>query len=265
VRTETPEEVVQRIAGARAEKGGGAVAFDGDGTLWTGDVGDDFFRAFLASKRIESPALDRMRSLAHVFGVESGGDVFGLVRDLFEAYLGGRVAEERICEMVAYACAGWTRDDVGALAKGVIERVGLPARMQSESAHVLAWARSAGIEVFLVSASPRAVVEEAARTLGLDEAHVVATTPLYEGSVMLAAVDVPIPYGEGKVTRLRERLGQRPLYAAFGDNVFDIALLRAAIVPVAVRPKRRLVENAFKVDGLVELARHETEVTPARF
>jgi HAD superfamily phosphoserine phosphatase-like hydrolase len=246
---------VGRIARARCEAAGGAVAFDGDGTLWTGDVGDDFFRGFLASKRIETSALDRLRSLAHTFGVESLANIATLARDLFEAYVAGRVPEERFCEMVAYVCAGWTRDDVVALARAVIARGDLPARMQSESAHVLSWAQSAGVEVFLVSASPRAVVEEAARTLGIDEAHVVATTPLYEGSVMRAAVDVPIPYGEGKVTRLRERLGERPLYAAFGDNVFDIPLLRAATIPVAVRPKRRLAEKVHEVDGLVELVR----------
>jgi HAD superfamily phosphoserine phosphatase-like hydrolase len=195
-----------------------------------------------------------MRSLARTFGIDSRGSVEVLARALFDAYLEGRVPEERACEMMAYSCAGWTHDDVVALARSVIQRA-LPARRQGESAYVLAWAKRAGIEVFLVSASPRAVVEEAARALDLDEAHVVAATPSYEGSVMLAAVDLPIPYGDGKVTRLRERLGQRPLYAAFGDNVFDIPLLRAALVPVAVRPKPRLVERAHEVDGLVELAK----------
>jgi phosphatidylglycerophosphatase C len=255
VLTQTPEDIVRRIARARSETGGGAIAFDGDGTLWTGDVGNDFFRASLASKRIEAPALRQMESLARSFGVESVGSVDGLAHDLFEAYLAGCAPEERICEMVAYACAGWTRDEVVTLARTAVGRGALPSRMQSESAHVLSWAKSTGIEVFLVSASPRAVVEEAARILGLDEAHVVAATPQYDGSVMQAAVDLPIPYGTGKVMRLRERIGNRPLYAAFGDNVFDIPLLHSAIVPVAVRPKKRLVDRAHEVEGLVELAR----------
>jgi phosphatidylglycerophosphatase C len=254
VRTETQAEVVRRIEKARLEVDGGAIAFDGDGTLWTGDIGDDFFRAVLDAKRGESAALDPMRSLARTFGVDSRGSVEVLARALFEAYLEGRVPEERACEMMAYSCAGWTRDDVVALARTVVERA-LPARMQKESASVLTWAKSAGVEVFLVSASPRPVVEEAARTLDLDEAHVVAATPSYERSLMLPSVELPIPYGDGKVTRLRERLGQRPLYAAFGDNVFDVPLLRAARVPVAVRPKPRLVSRAHEVDGLVELAK----------
>lgn len=254
MRTETPEDVVRRIALAREEAGGGAIAFDGDGTLWHGDVGDDFFRGFLASKRGATLALDPMRALARDFGIESHGNVEALAQRLFEGYLAGTVSEERVCEMVAYSCAGWTRDEAAALARDVVARSGLLARVQSESAYVLAWAKGAGVDVFLVSASPRPIVEEAARALGLDETRVVAATPLYEGSTVLAAVDLPIPYGEGKVTRLRERLGARPLYAAFGDNVFDIPLLRAATIPIAVRPKPRLVAKAQDVAGLVELA-----------
>jgi phosphoserine phosphatase len=66
----------------------------------------------------------------------------------------------------------------------------------------------------------------------------------------------PIPYGAGKVTRLRERVGRgRTLYAAFGDNAFDVAMLASAHVAVAVRPKARLRQEADAVPGIVELAR----------
>lgn len=255
MRTETPEEIICRIKAARDERDGGALAFDGDGTLWSGDVGDDFFRGFLAQERIETPAAYGMRALARAFGMEDRGSISALAHDLFEAYLAGRVPEERVYEWVTCACAGWARDEVLALARATVEHDALGSRVQRESARVLAWARSAGIEVFVVSASPRVIVEEAARTLGVDEAHVLAATPLYDGRVMRAAVDLPIPYGVGKVTRLRERLGGRPLYAAFGDNAFDIPLLSAALISVAVRPKPRLVERAHEVAGLVELAR----------
>jgi phosphoserine phosphatase len=68
-------------------------------------------------------------------------------------------------------------------------------------------------------------------------------------------VERPIPYGAGKMARLREAIGHdRPLYASFGDNGFDVALLAGASVPVAVRPKPRLRARAAEVPGLVELA-----------
>ena len=39
----------------RAEPGG-AIAFDGDGTLWSGDIGEDLFEALLEGGRIEEVA-----------------------------------------------------------------------------------------------------------------------------------------------------------------------------------------------------------------
>ena len=111
-----------------------------------------------------------------------------------------------------------------------------------------------GIEVFLVSASPRAIVEHAGRFVGIADDHMVAALPLYDGDRMLPDVDRPIPYGAGKVRNLRARIGtDRPLYAAFGDNAFDIAMLSEAFIPVAVRPKPRLRERASEVKMLVEI------------
>src|SRR5947208_2698246 len=81
-----------------------------------------------------------------------------------------------------------------------------------------------------------------------------ATEACDDAGVVLTSVRRPIPYGAGKVTRLREKLGTRTLYATFGDNVFDIPMLRDARVPVAIRPKPRLVERADEVPGLVVLA-----------
>jgi phosphatidylglycerophosphatase C len=119
--------------------------------------------------------------------------------------------------------------------------------------HVLDRARAAGIETVLVSASPVAVVLEAGSRVGFDESHIVAAHPRFDADVMRAEVERPIPYGNGKVSRLRERIGGRPLYAAFGDNAFDVAMLASAHVPVAVRPKPKLRDRAHEVSGLVEL------------
>jgi phosphatidylglycerophosphatase C len=65
----------------------------------------------------------------------------------------------------------------------------------------------------------------------------------------------PIPYGPGKVMQLRAKLGARPLYAAFGDNAFDVPMLREARIPVAIRPKPRLVERASEIPNLLILER----------
>ena len=86
---------------------------------------------------------------------------------------------------------------------------------------------------------------------------VVAAVSRYEDGRMLPDVERPIPYGAGKVTALRARVGDVPIYAAFGDNLFDLSMLSSARVPVAVRPKPRLRERATDLPALVELSREE--------
>jgi phosphoserine phosphatase len=250
---ETAPAVIGRIAAAVRERPGGAIAFDADGTLWSGDVGDDFFHSVLASGRVEAAARVAMRALAEVHGVRApeGGAKLGAA--LFEAYREGRVPEDSFCEMVAYVCAGWTTGEVEVFAAEVVARSRVSERTHAETARIVDWARRERVEAFVVSASPFAVVVQAARPLGFGVENVLAVTPVLADGRVAADVHRPIPYGEGKVTRLAERLGARPLYAAFGDNRFDIPLLRAAEIAVAVRPKRRLLERAAEVPGMVEM------------
>jgi phosphoserine phosphatase len=249
------ETVIARIATAQRARPGGALAFDGDGTLWSGDVGDDFFAALLAKGRFEPPAAGAMRALAAEFGVSvpEGGSALPVA--LHDAYVAGRVPEERVYEMMAYACAGWRLGEISDMAREVVERGGLVARLHGETARIVEWATASHVEAFVVSASPHAVVVEAAKALGFDAAHVVAAAAVERDGFLCAEALAPIPYGDGKVRRLTERIGSRALYAAFGDNVFDIPLLRAAEMGVAVRPKPRLRERAGDVTGLVELER----------
>jgi phosphatidylglycerophosphatase C len=253
VRTESVDVVLGRLDAARRAQPGGVVAFDADGTLWSGDVGDDFFRGVLAAGRIESVADAAMRALAEEFDVPAPEGSVALGNVLYEAYFADRVPEDRICEMVAFICAGYTVEEVHDLAGRVVLGKGLAARVHPEVAHVVEWTRRVGVEAFVVSASPLAVVLAGAVPLGFDAAHIVAVTPLESGGRLRPEVARPIPYADGKVTCLRARVGSRPLYGAFGDNVFDIPLLSAAEVPVAVRPKPRLLDRAAEVLGLVRM------------
>jgi phosphoserine phosphatase len=255
VHQQTSDDVWARIEAIAREKPGGVIATDGDGTLWSGDVGDDLFHAFLNHGRLESPAVEALRRTARDHDLSDAGPGVEIARRIYAAYLDGAYPEERMCEVMTWCFAGWTRDEVSAFASGVIERGGLLNRLHEEVHEVIERARAAGIVTILVSASPIAVVHQAGLRVGFDEAHLVAARPRYDGDRMLADVEAPIPYGPGKMTRLRELVGRdRPLYAAFGDNAFDVPLLAGAGVPVAVRPKPRLRDRAAEVPGLVELA-----------
>src|SRR5512140_3364762 len=254
VQTQKKGEVQRRIAEARAASPGGVLACDGDGTLWSGDVGEDLFHALMAKGPILPAAHAQLRADATEHGLDAGGTAQELARRIYDAYLAHTFPEERVCELMTWAFADWTRDAVAAFARAVVGEGGLAARLHPEVTETLAWARATGIEVLVVSASPRAVVEEAVRLAGVDASHILAATPRFAGETMLPAVERPIPYGPGKVAAIRRAASGRTLYAAFGDNAFDVAMLREAKIPVAVRPKARLRDRAAEVPGLVEIA-----------
>jgi phosphatidylglycerophosphatase C len=256
VQLQSAENVWTRVEAIARQHPGGLVATDGDGTLWSGDVGEDLFLAFLDHGRVEPAALEALQRESREHGLSDAGAGSDVARRIYAAYLAGGYPEERVCELMAWCFAGWTREEVGTFARGVVDRSGLATRLHGEVMVIVERARGAGVDAVLVSASPFAVVREAGARVGFDEAHIVAACPRYRGDVMLPETDRPIPYGAGKVARLRQRVGhERALYAAFGDNLFDVPLLASAHVPVAVRPKPRLRQRAAEVAGIVELAR----------
>lgn len=254
-------QVLSRIEAAAIETPHGIVAFDADGTLWSGDVGEDFFHALIARKAIRDDAREALVAEAKQYQVriELGAMPTDIAGVLYNAYVEGKYPEERTCEMMTWACAGWSRVEVEKHCRGVIEVGRLSSRIHEEAYAVLTWARERGIRTVVVSASPREIVELAAEKLGFAPEDVIAATASYDDDKLTTRVDRPIPYAEGKVTALRRQLGNLPLLAAFGDNAFDLALLSLARVPVAVRPKERLRSLASKLPGLVELA----QIAPA--
>lgn len=255
VEQQTADAVWARIEALAREKPGGVIATDGDGTLWSGDVGEDIFHAFLDHGRTEPLAYEAICRQARDHGESDAGTGVDVARRIYAAYRDGRYPEERMCELMAWCFAGWARAEVVGFARDVVDRGGLAQRLHGEVLDVLARARRAGLTVVLVSASPLVVVEEAGSRLGFEARDIVAARPVFQDDVMQPDVERPIPYGPGKVTGLRARIGAATLlYAAFGDNAFDVHMLASARVPVAVRPKPRLRERAGDVPGLVEIA-----------
>lgn len=260
VRTISLDEVTAAIDETSRREPGGAVAFDGDGTLWAGDVGEDFFHALVdGAMREAARAALAEEARREGVDVEGAGTASDIAHRIHRAYLAGAFPEQRICEIMTWAAAGWARAELDAFCREVVRRGDVESRLHGEAVHVVEHARRAGIEVFIVSASPAPIVEQAARLVGIDPAFVIAAREARdEHDVVRCDVDRPIPYGDGKVHRLRERVRSgRTLYAAFGDNAFDVPLLREARIPVAVRPKKRLVDRAGEVPDLRTLEQVE--------
>lgn len=256
MKTVTVDELISTIDEAARHEPGGAIAFDGDGTLWSGDVGEDFFVA-LIEDGIHASAHEALVREASAEQIDTSGSAREVAHRIHVAYAEGTFPEERVCEIMTWVAAGRPRAELDRFCGEVVEAVGLRKRLHQEAIHVVEHARRVGLDVFLVSASPRAIIEQAAKIVGIDRDNTIAVREICDGAgIVQTAVERPITYGPGKVTRLRERLGPtRVLYAAFGDNAFDVPMLRECRIPVAIRPKARLVDRAAEVPALVVLDR----------
>ncbi|GAC1361674.1 MAG: hypothetical protein NVSMB47_13950 [Polyangiales bacterium] len=262
--------LVERLERALDAVGGpahAALATDGDGTLWTSDVGEALFAAILATDATEHWLRDDARAPLHAELVGHVPDVAppetssALARTLWDLYVAGRFPEDRMCAAMTWCMAGSSLTALGAFAGRLLEHeFGLKNRLIPESGHVLQWAARRGVPTFLVSASPRVVVERAARTVAeayaIPAPTVLAMTPALDGDVIRPALVGVWTYGEGKTEALAAALAveRRSLVAAMGDNVFDAAMLRAAPVPIAIRPKPALTAIAASIPGLVRAA-----------
>lgn len=246
--TVSPHDVDAELE--RFAPGSAVVAFDCDGTLWSGDVGDDLFHAACDRRLFRAPAEAALRRDARAHGLDGEGPVEEVARRILRAGKEGAFPEEHLYELMTWALAGLRREDVRRLASEVLSERALEQRLHGETFRVLVAALRRGHGLVAVSASPRPVVEVALERLAIPTRSVCAATPLWDEDVMAPDVERPIPYGPGKVTALRAAVGDTPVAVALGDSAFDVDLLRTAVIPLAVHPKAALEAAAHTVPGL---------------
>lgn len=218
------------------------MAFDGDGTLWSGDVGEDLFRAAMRDEFLIDDALPALLAEAAEHQVPLNGSVGAnaVARTLLGAYLAGSYPERETCAMMAWCYAGRLLADVQALAASVLAAQDLAGRLHRELSPIVEWSRQHRVRTVLISASPRAVVEQAAAFWGFAASDIAAATPAVEAGRVQPRLAAPVPYAEAKLSAGRGLFGDARWLAAFGDNIFDIDMLTTAEVGIAVRPKPKL-------------------------
>jgi phosphatidylglycerophosphatase C len=222
------------------------LAFDGDGTLWSGDVGEDLFhRAMHESFLLEAayPALVAEAEQHHIPLGPAEANANALASVLFASYLAGQYPERETCAMMTWCYAGRRLDEVQALAARVLEQTELSRRLTPELAPIVEWSHRVGVRRVLISASPRAIVEPAGAHWGFEPSDIAAATPSVSSGVVQPRLEGAVPYADGKLTAGKALFGSARWLAAFGDNVFDIDMLRTAELGVAVRPKPKLASE----------------------
>ncbi|HEY6555787.1 MAG TPA: haloacid dehalogenase-like hydrolase [Polyangiaceae bacterium] len=232
-------ELIRELERRRAP-GANALAFDGDGTLWSGDVSEDVFSRAVVAGLLRDDARPALAFAAAEFSIATNGSASDIAARLFTAYAQGTYPEREVCEMMTWCYAGWTLGELSQYARDTLAEVGLVSRLNVSLEPILSWARAEGLATYLVSASPRALVEVAAEHWHFPKTHILASDPVVKGDVIEPRMNGDVPYGESKI-RVRERLMNGATWlATFGDNVFDLEMLHAARLGVAVRPKPAL-------------------------
>lgn len=255
--TLAPERLVDELTAMLGEQDPRAVvmAFDGDGTLWSGDVGEDLFRAAMRDSFLLDEVEPALVAEAARYSLPLAGarGANAVARVLLAAYLAGAYPERETCAMMTWCYAGHLLSAVEELARAVLHEEGLSARLHPELQPILEWSDRVGVRRVLVSASPRMIVEPAGVLRGFGAGDVTAATPAIEAGRVLPRMLAPVPYAEAKLSAGRELFGDARWLAAFGDNVFDIEMLTTAELGIAVRPKPRL-ESELAALGLRLLA-----------
>ncbi|MBI5547669.1 MAG: HAD-IB family phosphatase [Deltaproteobacteria bacterium] len=217
------DEVVQRGAAADA-------AFDADGTIWAGDIGEELLRELVQQRRLIDPPPE---------------NPYGIYERLFCA------APSRAFSFCVEVMRGLPVAEVERWSDEIVRRH-FAAQVFPSIRGVLDRLLAAGVRVWIVSASNAVTVRRAARALGLDEGRVLAV----EGAVdrlgcFTGQVLPPVTCSAGKVEALMKKLGGRRPEIAFGNSLFDREMLEHAHRAVMVAPEES--------EGLaVKLARERT-------
>lgn len=252
-RSVSPDELIRELERRLRAGRPSALAFDADGTLWSGDVGDDVFRFAVAHGRLREAARGAIEAQAHLRGFETFADVNATAKQLFDAYVAGRYPEREMCELMTWCYAGHTILELQTLVREALESTTHAHRLHTELDPVLSFARERGLRVIVISASPRITVEIAASAWGFDARDIAASTARIEAGVIAPEMNGALPYAAQKSVAGRSLLGQTHWLASFGDNVFDIEMMLEAELGVAVRPKPALRARLAEIPGVLQL------------
>lgn len=197
-------------------------AFDCDGTLWSGDVGEGFFSWELQGGLVSE-------SIAH------------WARSRYADYKAGLVDEDTMCgEMVTMHHS--LQEEVVQQACDAYFNSGVGISIFPEMHRLVERLRESECEVWAVSSSNQWVIRSAMRSLGIPQNRILAAEVAVENGTITDRL-IRVPSGPGKVEALRSVLKHAP-DCAFGNAIWDREMLAMSIHPFAINPSSGLKEIA---------------------
>ncbi len=195
----------------------GPATFDGDGTLWAGDVGEGFFSWMLENRHYPAERIP-------------------MLQRRWREYRAGSFDGEKMYELMVTSMAGMRETEVKRLATRYFDQVHMNNIYKPMATLVLAL-RESGFAPWVVSGSPYWVVAAGARHFGIPASNVIGLSVKVDAQGRLTDQVVrPVPWKGGKAKRIMLEVGQAPLIAA-GNSNGDIQMLSIAReVPLVVNP-----------------------------
>ena len=190
-------------------------AFDCDGTLWSGDAGENFFDWEIRTGVVTANLGLRMRAR-------------------YAEYKAGKVSEDDMCGEMVTMHAGMTEDRMMQIASEFMEKHFKSSVFQEMKKLVLRL-RDNGCDVWAVSSSNEWVIRAGIKPFGIADDHILATKAELQDGVVTDRL-VRIPSGPGKPKALREVV-KKNIDAAFGNSRWDAEMLAIATHAFAVNPR----------------------------
>ena len=201
-------------------------AFDCDGTLWSGDAGEGFFRW-----EIERGLISQ--------------DIARSVQSRHADYRKGLVDEDTMCGEMVTLHAGLTDKDLQSAAGEFITQHIVPNFFPA-MLELVRQLHALGCEIWAVSSSNQWIVREGVRHFGIPPQRVLSAEVFIENGRIVDRL-VRVPSGPGKPQALRDVVGKTP-DAAFGNSKWDADMLAMAKAGFAVNPNPDL-ERAARQNG----------------
>lgn len=191
------EAVVERLT-SRFDEREALIAFDADGTLWSGDVSDDVFLSACHEQWLHEAARPALHELAESLGLDASGSASKLGITLFEAQKVGAIDEVALYAAMTWCYAGYTLGELTDYAATVLLRKNIANRIRPEIYYILNWAVRQSVKCYVVSASPSPIVQWAAARWGFTPDRVIGAQPAIVNGVIIPEILGEVPFGANK-------------------------------------------------------------------
>lgn len=202
-------------------------AFDCDGTLWSGDIGVDFFEWELTNEEVfPQPQRD--------IPAKS-------MRERYAAYKRGEVDETTMCGEMVTMHRGISESKIMSAAARFFDEF-FVSQIFPEMRELVRRLQQNGCEIWAVSSSNEWVIRAGMKYFGIAESRILAAKVEVEKGIATDRL-IRVPSGDGKPEALREVVKQ-PIDATFGNSRWDAEMLAMAKHAFAINPNPDLEATA---------------------